>query len=139
MANFCYFVSVLNSNEIGFFFDFDFRNVPMIKRCFPIKLLSLGFSGSSSRSATPTPQRKSPTTDAGVQVSVEVNDSGPDPRIEARNQMKQRTRDQSQMNYQSQRRVPSTARRQDSTRRSNLIFLLKLEILCPPPSTIIYI
>lgn len=76
------------------------------------------YSGASSRSATPSSQRKSPTTDAGVQVSVEINDNIQDPRIEARNQMKQRTRDQSQLNaYQSQRRMQSI-RRQDNNRRN---------------------
>lgn len=83
------------------------------------QMVDLQHLGSSSRSVTPTSQRKSPTTDAGVQVSVDMNETGPDPRIEARNQMKQRTRDQSQMNsYQSQRRMPPTNRRQDNIRRS---------------------
>lgn len=72
----------------------------------------------SSRSTTPSSQRKSPTSDAGVQVSVD--DTAQDPRIEARNQMKQRTRDQSQLNsYQPQRRLPPGNRRQDNIRRSN--------------------
>lgn len=74
------------------------------------------YSGGSSRSATPSSQRKSPTIDAGVQVS-EAHESIQDPRIEARNQMRQRTRDQNQMNsIQSRRRMPSLNRRQENTR-----------------------
>lgn len=78
------------------------------------------YSGGSSRSTTPTSQRKSPTIDAGVQVSVGITDPVQDPRIEARNQMKQRTRDQNQINsYQNQRRnLMPTNRRPENQRRN---------------------
>lgn len=76
------------------------------------------YSGGSSRSATPSSQRKSPTIDAGVQVSVGNADIAQDPRIEARNQMKQRTRDQNQLNFQPQRRMVPNNRRQENIRRN---------------------
>ncbi|KFM75891.1 Protein LSM14-like protein, partial [Stegodyphus mimosarum] len=68
-----------------------------------------------SRSATPS-QRKSPTTDAGVQVSVgsmDENQSYRDPR----NQEKQRNRD-NRAQFQQQRRLPPGNRRQQSNRRN---------------------
>ncbi|GIY93570.1 protein LSM14 homolog B [Caerostris extrusa] len=76
-------------------------------------LLSASHYSGSSRSTTTGLQRKSPTSDAGVQVSV-----GNDMMRSSRDPLKPRNREQVQSNLQNRRRMP--VNRQQNNRRSNM-------------------
>lgn len=83
----------------------------------PPILTSNHYSG-STRSTASVPHRKSPTSDAGVQVSV-GNVNYPQLSRETREPLKPRNREISQQNYQNnRRRIPPNRQQQQNNRRN---------------------